>query len=242
MKAALVIVFVLALADSAFCKKKGKGNKTDPQPEAVTPPTPKDGGDANPSATDEASPHTAPPAPLVGDLTTLGGKTYEGVALKRVDPDGLLIVHKDGVTKVLFIDLPEEMRARYGYDSKKAAAFQDDQKAAQAEQAKRQAKERAAEVEKKSEKNMKAKQHSKFYLEEFVVNQVVNSHEFLVHVRHEPDAIRWLVTKKPLNLADNQVIGLRVASTGNTRQYTTVLGARKTVLEVAEEGADVKKD
>jgi len=75
------------------------------------------------------------------------------VALKRVDPDGLLIIHRDGVAKVLIADLPENVRARY-YDAKTVAAFQ----AAQAAQAGRQAKERAAAAERQAKEQAAAEQ------------------------------------------------------------------------------------
>jgi len=96
--------------------------------------------------------------PLNGNLTTLNGKTFEAVTIKRVDPDGLIILHKEGVAKVLFTDLAEELRIKYGYDAQKAAAFQAAQKEAQAAEAARQAKERAAESEKLADENNKAEQ------------------------------------------------------------------------------------
>ena len=246
MKITLIVITCLAVATPAFCKKKGKGGKNQPEPEAVVPSKPSDSSDAKP-ATDTPPPATTPqgnapdssavnpPPPLTGELTTLSGKKYETVALKRIDPDGLSIVHKDGAAKVMFIDLSEELRIKYGYDVQKAAAFQAAQKTAQTAQAERQAKEQAAEAEKQAEEKRKAKQHAKFHLEEFVVNQVINKHEFIVHIRHDPDARRWLITKNAHNVADNELLTLRVAPTGNTRQHFA-----STYREVAEEGADVK--
>ncbi len=57
------------------------------------------------------------------DILTLSGKKFEGVTVKRADPDGLVFAHKDGVSKVPFVDLPEELRAKYNFDSEKAAQF-----------------------------------------------------------------------------------------------------------------------
>ena len=70
---------------------------------------------------------------------------------------------------------------------------------------------------------------------EYVVNQKINAHEFLVHIRHEPDALRWLITQKTYNLADGDPLRIHATRTGNTREYTTVLGAKKTVHEIQEE-------
>ena len=57
------------------------------------------------------------------DLTTLSGKKYTGVTITRVEADGLAISHDDGLAKVSFTDLSEELRKKYGYDPAKAAKF-----------------------------------------------------------------------------------------------------------------------
>ena len=64
-------------------------------------------------------------APFVraDDITTLSGQRYIGVAISRVEPDGLIVVKSDGIVKILFIDLSPELRAKYGYDPNKAAEF-----------------------------------------------------------------------------------------------------------------------
>lgn len=66
----------------------------------------------------------------VGDnittLTTLSGKTYRGVLISQVSPDGVLFRHANGAGKVLFSDLPGEIRQALGYDAKKAEAYEKD--------------------------------------------------------------------------------------------------------------------
>ena len=59
---------------------------------------------------------------LAENITTLSGKKYTGVTITRVDPSGLSISHDDGLAKISFTDLPEELRTKYGYDPAKAAA------------------------------------------------------------------------------------------------------------------------
>lgn len=146
-----IILACLAAPTTAFCKKKkkGKGGKATMEQTEVVPP--------KPASNETASPSPAPPLPQIsGTLTTTSGKTFEAVAVKRVDPDGLSILHKDGVAKVLFTDLPEELRAKFGYDAQKAQAFQAAQTVEmenaarqQAAQARRKAEEDAAEAAKK---------------------------------------------------------------------------------------------
>ncbi len=164
---AIVAICCLAVVTPAFGKKKkGKGGDNQPASEEVTPPKTDGGTGIKPTTDAGTTPPTAtPPAdagatalptappPLTGNLTTLSGKTYVAVALKRVDPDGLLIVHRSGETKVLLADLPENLRTRY-YAAKVLAAFQ----AAQAAEAERKAKDRAAVAEKRAEEKKKNEQ------------------------------------------------------------------------------------
>jgi hypothetical protein len=56
-------------------------------------------------------------------ITTLNGRTYTNCILRRVDPDGITVRHSKGLAKLLFTELPEEMRGKYGYDPEKAQAY-----------------------------------------------------------------------------------------------------------------------
>lgn len=114
-----IILACLAAPTTAFCKKKkkGKGAKATTEQTEVVPPSPP-----------TAAPTSAPPQ-TSGNLTTTSGKTFEAVTVKRVDPDGLLILHKEGAAKVLFTELPEDLRVKYGYDEAKSKAFQTGQAA-----------------------------------------------------------------------------------------------------------------
>jgi hypothetical protein len=58
-----------------------------------------------------------------GDLTTLSGKTYRDYNVTRVEPDGLSVTHHDGVAKISFSDLSEDLRKKYGYDSGTASEY-----------------------------------------------------------------------------------------------------------------------
>jgi len=50
------------------------------------------------------------------DLTTTDGKTYTGVEVTKVDPDGLRIRHEAGTAKIPFEKLPVEIQKQHGYD------------------------------------------------------------------------------------------------------------------------------
>lgn len=61
------------------------------------------------------------------DLTTTEGRIYKGVAVTKVEPDGISIVHESGTAKVPFGKLSKELQEKHGYDPKKAAEFADRQ-------------------------------------------------------------------------------------------------------------------
>jgi hypothetical protein len=50
------------------------------------------------------------------EFTTLDGKHYADAALKRVDPDGLVIYYPDGVAKLKFKNLTPELQEKYKYN------------------------------------------------------------------------------------------------------------------------------
>ena len=80
-----------------------------------------------------AAPTTAPN--IVGTglvIREISGKEYRNAKIKRVDPDGLMVMHESGLSKVLFLNLSNELREKYGYDPEKSAAFSDKKAANQA--------------------------------------------------------------------------------------------------------------
>jgi hypothetical protein len=56
-------------------------------------------------------------------LTTLGGRTFDGVKVLKHDPDGLVFRHSLGLAKISFSDLPTSVHERFGYRAEAAAAF-----------------------------------------------------------------------------------------------------------------------
>ena len=60
-------------------------------------------------------------------------KTLKNATVKKVEPDGIIFMHEDGLTKVPFDNLPPEFRKKYGYDPQKAKSFADEEEKRQTE-------------------------------------------------------------------------------------------------------------
>jgi hypothetical protein len=57
------------------------------------------------------------------NFKTLGGKEYKDANVTRVEPDGIVLTTKTGVSKVYFTELPRDVQERYGYDPQKAGDY-----------------------------------------------------------------------------------------------------------------------
>src|SRR5215468_9799208 len=68
-------------------------------------------------------------AAVAEDFTTVNGKEYKDATVTRVDPDGVVVKTKSGITKVYFIELPKDVQEQFHYDSGKAAAYSAEQTA-----------------------------------------------------------------------------------------------------------------
>jgi len=68
-------------------------------------------------------------AAFAEDFKTVNGKEYKDATVTRVDPDGIIVKTKSGITKVYFIELPKEVQERFHYDSEKAASYSAEQSA-----------------------------------------------------------------------------------------------------------------
>jgi hypothetical protein len=63
------------------------------------------------------------------DFKTVNGKEYKDATITRVEPDGIVIKTKAGITKVYFGELPKEIQERFHYDQQKASAYSAEQAA-----------------------------------------------------------------------------------------------------------------
>jgi len=60
---------------------------------------------------------------LADDFKTVNGKEYKNATITRVEPDGIIVKSKVGISKVYFSELPKEIQERFHYDPAKAAQF-----------------------------------------------------------------------------------------------------------------------
>jgi hypothetical protein len=67
---------------------------------------------------------------LADDFKTINGKEYKNVAVSRVEPDGIVIKSKSGISKVYFTELPKAVQERFHYDTEKSATYSSEQNAA----------------------------------------------------------------------------------------------------------------
>lgn len=63
------------------------------------------------------------------DFKTLAGKEYKNATVSRVEPDGIVLTTKAGISKVYFTELPKEVQQRFGYDPQKAGDYSAQQSA-----------------------------------------------------------------------------------------------------------------
>src|SRR3954469_23745030 len=70
-------------------------------------------------------------------LRTTKGTEYKNARVSEVEADGITIFHAGGVAKILFREMPDEMRRKYGYEPKAAAAAERAETAEQEQLAKR---------------------------------------------------------------------------------------------------------
>jgi len=90
------------------------------------------------------------------DFKTLAGKEYKNATVSRVEPDGIVLTSKAGVSKVYFTELPKDVQERYGYDAQKAGDYSAQQSAG-FEQARKQQEEASRQ---KTEASQKASQYN----------------------------------------------------------------------------------
>jgi len=63
------------------------------------------------------------------DFKTVNGKEYKDATITRVEPDGIVVKMKSGISKVFFAELPKEVQERFHYDPQKATAYSAEQAA-----------------------------------------------------------------------------------------------------------------
>jgi len=60
---------------------------------------------------------------LADDFKTMDGKEYKDAKVSRVEPDGVLVKTKTGISKLYFAELPQDVQRRFNYDPQQATAY-----------------------------------------------------------------------------------------------------------------------
>ena len=68
-------------------------------------------------------------AALSDDFKTVNGKEFKDATITRIEPDGIVVKTKSGMSKVYFAELPKEVQERFHYDPQKASAYSAEQAA-----------------------------------------------------------------------------------------------------------------
>jgi chromosome segregation ATPase len=66
---------------------------------------------------------------VADNFKTNAGKEYKNVTVTRVEPDGIVVTGKSGISKVYFTELPKDVQERFGYDAQKAIDYSAQQSA-----------------------------------------------------------------------------------------------------------------
>src|SRR5262245_59541922 len=66
---------------------------------------------------------------LGDDFKTVAGKEYKDVTVSRVEPDGIVVTGKSGISKLYFTELPKGVQERFGYNPQKAVDYSAQQNA-----------------------------------------------------------------------------------------------------------------
>ena len=63
------------------------------------------------------------------DYKTINGKEFKDATVTRVEPDGIVVKTKSGMSKVYFAELPKEVQERFHYGPQKASTYSAEQAA-----------------------------------------------------------------------------------------------------------------
>jgi hypothetical protein len=66
------------------------------------------------------------------DFKLVAGKEYKNVTVTRVEPDGIVLKTKSGISKVYFVELPNDVQQRFHYNAAIASTYSTQQTVNQA--------------------------------------------------------------------------------------------------------------
>ena len=62
-------------------------------------------------------------AVVADDFKLVTGKEYKNVTVMRVEPDGVVVKTKSGISKIYFVELPNDVQQRFHYNAAIASAY-----------------------------------------------------------------------------------------------------------------------
>src|SRR5205823_3519836 len=60
---------------------------------------------------------------VADDFKLVTGREYKNVTVNRVEPDGIVLRTKSGISKVYFVELPNDVQKRFHYNAAIASAY-----------------------------------------------------------------------------------------------------------------------
>ena len=60
---------------------------------------------------------------MADDFKLITGKEYKNVTVTRVERDGIVLKTKSGISKVYFVELPNDIQQRFHYNAARASAY-----------------------------------------------------------------------------------------------------------------------
>jgi len=60
---------------------------------------------------------------LAEDFKAIDGKEYKNATVSRVEPDGIVLRTKSGISKLYFVELPKDVQERFHYNAAIASAY-----------------------------------------------------------------------------------------------------------------------
>jgi hypothetical protein len=60
---------------------------------------------------------------LADEFKTMDGKEYKDAKVTRVEPDGIVVKTKSGISKLYFVELAQDVQRRFNYNPQQASAY-----------------------------------------------------------------------------------------------------------------------
>jgi hypothetical protein len=132
-------------------------------------------------------------AAFAEDFKTTDGKEYKGATVSRIEPDGIVVKTKSGISKLYFTELPKEVQERFRYDRQKAGNYSAEQAADYAVHQKEQ------EQTRRQQESVAAQKKAAFAKEQTLTNRIQALQDRYAALQHQEDNLLLQIgeAKKP---------------------------------------------